>query len=113
MDTGKFPWRKKTEKTAFQTPQGQFQFKKMPFGMVTAPSTFARIMRSLRLEEYSAISLFDDVLVATKTWDGHVEALDKVLDRFVLVEVSLFVQVKWKQNLKRSSFSDTWLEEET
>ena len=29
-DTGKSQWRRRTEKTMFQTPQGLFQFQKMP-----------------------------------------------------------------------------------
>ena len=68
-------------KTAFRTPQGLFQFKRLPFGTVTAPCTFARMMRKLHLEECNAISFFDDILVSTKLWDDHASSVDKVLTK--------------------------------
>ena len=69
------------EKTAFQTPQGLYQFVRMPFGMVTAPSTFARMMRKLQLEKFGAVSFFDDILVASECWDEHLQNLDLVLTK--------------------------------
>ena len=33
------------EKTAFGTPDGLFQFMTLPFGLVTAPANFSRMMR--------------------------------------------------------------------
>ena len=66
-------------KTAFRTPQGLFQFKRLPFGLVTAPCTFARMMRKLYLEECNGISFFDDILVSTKEWDDHTLSVDRVL----------------------------------
>jgi hypothetical protein len=68
-------------KTAFRTPQGLFQFTKMPFGLATAPSTFARMMRQLKLEELGCISFFDDILVASQDWQSHLTSLDKLLTR--------------------------------
>ncbi|KAK7109065.1 hypothetical protein V1264_013177 [Littorina saxatilis] len=66
-------------KTAFRTPQGLYQFKKMPFGMSTAPSTFARMMKMLDLDRFKSVHFFDDVLVATEDWCEHLEALDGLL----------------------------------
>ena len=71
--------KKDREKTAFRTPQGLFQFKKMPFGMNTAPSTFARMMRKLHLDRFHALHFFDDILVATVNWKDHLSAVDKLL----------------------------------
>jgi hypothetical protein len=67
-------------KTAFRTPQGLYQFKKMPFGMSTAPSTFARMMKMMNLDRFNAVHFFDDVLVATEDWVTHLRSLDGLLD---------------------------------
>lgn len=67
---------KDRHKTAFQTPLGLMQFKRVPFGLVSAPATFARAMREL-LED-SAINFFDDILVASTTWREHVDHVKKV-----------------------------------
>lgn len=70
---------KDKEKTAFRTPQGLFHFLRMPFGLSTAPSTFARMMRKLELDKCSSLSFFDDILVATDTWSQNLTALDQLL----------------------------------
>ena len=76
-------------KTAFSTPFGQFQFKRMPFGLKTAGAVFSRTMRRVLepLELNCLHNFMDDMLVATDTWDEHVEALQKLLNR--LKEVNL------------------------
>ena len=38
-------------------------------------------MRKLNLEEFQAISFFDDILIATTTWEEHVMALEGVFSR--------------------------------
>lgn len=68
-------------KTAFQTSLGLFQWVKMPFGMVTAPATFARMMRHLALEENSALNFFDDILVASVLWEDHLVHVRSVLEK--------------------------------
>jgi len=67
------------QKTAFRTPEGLYHFLRMPFGLSTAPSTFARMMRKLDLQRFSALSFFDDILVATHTWSQNLQALDNLL----------------------------------
>jgi hypothetical protein len=66
-------------KTAFKTPSGLYQFVRMPFGLSTAPSTFARMMRKLNLQRFSTISFFDDALVTSVHWDEHLVHLDGLL----------------------------------
>ena len=71
-------------KTAFQAPQGLFHFTRMPFGLVTAPATFARMMRMLKLENFSSMNFFDDILTASENWQDHlihVEGMLKCLER--------------------------------
>lgn len=70
-------------KTAFQTPFGLFQFKRMPFGLVSAPATFARMMRQLKLEESNAVHFFDDVLVHSPSWKSHLKHVHKTLQKIV------------------------------
>ena len=68
-------------KTAFATHQGLFQFIRMPFGLVSAPSVFARMMRMLHLADLSAENFFDDILVHSASWSDHLHHVRNVLDR--------------------------------
>ena len=75
-------------KAAFQTLQGLFRWTGMPFGLVSAPATLAWMIRTLCLEENSAINFFDDNLIATEDWDSHIQCLRQVLmklQRFGLI----------------------------
>ena len=81
MDLAKGYWQiplaeEDKEKTAFRTPMGLFQFRSMCFGLSTAASTFARMMRKLDLERFQAIQFFDDILIATESWEEHLQAID-------------------------------------
>ncbi len=58
---------KDKEKTAFVTPDGCFQFRKMAFGMVNSTATFNRMMHKLLDNLQSADSVVDDLLSHTQT----------------------------------------------
>nr|XP_054770418.1 uncharacterized protein LOC129278235 [Lytechinus pictus] len=66
-------------KTAFLTPIGQYQFKYMPFGLVTAGAQFTRMMRIVLKDIPNVVNYIDDILVYTETWEEHVETVEKVL----------------------------------
>jgi hypothetical protein len=66
-------------KTAFQAPLGLFQWVRMPFGLVSAPATFARMMRSVLGD--SALNFFDDILVASSSWEEHLQDVRCVLTK--------------------------------
>jgi hypothetical protein len=69
------------EKTAFVTPDGNFQFKKMPFGMINATATFNRLMRKV-LDKLTKIENYvDDLLEHTPTWQEHMVLMRDLFER--------------------------------
>ena len=81
------------EKTAFVTPYGKYQFVTMPFGLVSAPSTFQRLMDHVLqgLHSFSTAYL-DDILICSNTWEEHVQHLTEVFGR--LREAGLHIKDK-------------------
>lgn len=71
------------EKTAFTTPQGQFQWTTMPFGQKNAGAIFSRIMRKLLqpLPHESVSNFMDDLLIVTETWEEHIHVLTQLFQR--------------------------------
>ncbi|XP_068097047.1 uncharacterized protein [Hyperolius riggenbachi] len=69
------------EKTAFSTPEGHFQYKRMPFGLQTAPATFQRVMdRLLRPHQRYASVYLDDIVIFSSDWESHLLKVQAVLD---------------------------------
>ena len=71
------------EKTAFCTPEGQYEFKVMPFGLCNAPATFQRLMDMVLagLQWTSCLVYLDDVIVPGKTFSEHLNFLRDVFGR--------------------------------
>ncbi|XP_074115209.1 uncharacterized protein LOC141537903 [Cotesia typhae] len=65
------------ERTAFVTPDGQFEFLTMPFGLKNAPSVFQRaILKALGELAYTYVVVYlDDVLVIADTIEETFERL--------------------------------------
>jgi len=77
------------DKTAFVTRKGQWRFKVLSFGLANAPSQFARIMELVMsgLTYDVCLVYLNDILIFSKTFDGHLECLVTVfgrLDRYSL-----------------------------
>ena len=69
------------EYTAFATKQGLMHFKMMPFGLKTAPATFIRLMRKVLIGLSNTSCYFDNIVVHSSDWKGHLFHLNNVLTR--------------------------------
>lgn len=65
------------EKTAFVTPDGHFEYLRMPFGLKNAPATFQRLMNNTLRDYIGKICLvyLDDIIVFAKTPEDHLARL--------------------------------------
>ena len=70
------------DKTAFTSHRGLYQFKRLPFGLVSAPATFQRavdiILSSVRFQ--CAITYLDDIIIYSSSWERHLEDLKRVIE---------------------------------
>ncbi|XP_041451297.1 uncharacterized protein LOC121404945 [Drosophila obscura] len=75
--------------TAFITTDGLYEFKRLPFGLKTAPAVFNRLMAELqkRVQKGDMIHYMDDILIASQTFDEMYEKLERILQ--VLQECGL------------------------
>lgn len=70
--------------TGFVTPDGHYEFKRMPFGLANAPAVFQRMVNRIlgnRRFEY-ALAYLDDVLIPSKSIDEMFQRLEEVLTLF-------------------------------
>lgn len=67
--------------TAFVTPDGHYEFKRMPFGLANAPSVFQRMMNGLLGSRRfkSALAYMDDLLIPAATIEEGFVRLEDVL----------------------------------
>lgn len=89
--------------TSFVTPQGQFEFLKMPFGLKNGPSVFQRFITNVfddLLRKNEIVVYMDDILVATTTPTEHLVILKKVFDR--LRQYNLEINLQKCHLLKKS-----------
>lgn len=70
--------------TGFVTPDGHYEFKRMPFGLANAPAVFQRMINKIlgnRRFEY-ALAYLDDVLIPSRNIDEMFSRLEDVLKLF-------------------------------
>ena len=74
---------KDKEKTAFISQYGLWEWNSMPFGLSNAPATQQRFMDKILsgLQWQICINYIDDIVVFSKTFDEHLQSLEKVLER--------------------------------
>jgi len=67
--------------TAFTTGGHTFQFRRMPFGLVSAPAIFSRMMRKL-IDGIDGIDNYlDDVIIYSNSWEEHLCTIEKFCKR--------------------------------
>jgi len=67
--------------TAFCTPFGLFEWRRLPFGLKTSPSQFQSLMQRV-LEGLDFCAAFmDDIVIFSMTWVEHVNHMRAVFDR--------------------------------
>ena len=78
------------EKTAFVTPYGKYEFLMMPFGLISAPSTFQRLMDGLLngLHDFT-VAYLDDIIIHSDTWENHLNHMEIVFDKLREAELKL------------------------
>ena len=88
-------------KTAFTTPFGLYEYTRMPMGLASAPATFQRLMQATMSDfafQFLLVYL-DDLLVYSKTFDDHMEHLERLLQR--VTETGLKLKASKCQFLRR------------
>ena len=68
-------------KTAFVTPDGQYEFTRMPFGTVNSGATLVRGLRKI-LEGMPGVgSYIDDIVIFSDSWEDHIKTLKELFSR--------------------------------
>ena len=70
-------------KTAFSTKQGHWEYRRLPFGLKTAPATFQKLMNSVLsgLTGTRCFVYLDDIVIYARSLADHNTKLREVLDR--------------------------------
>ena len=66
--------------SAFSTPDGHYQFKRVPFGIFSAPAIFCAVMQKILrpVLRKSVIIYMDDLIIYSKTFDEHIQHIEEV-----------------------------------
>lgn len=88
-------------KTAIITPDGLYQFKRVPFGLCNAPSLFQRLMALVlrNVPDDVAVTYIDDTIVPSKSVEQGLVNLQKVLQ--ALREANLTLRLEKCHFFKR------------
>lgn len=81
-------------KTAFNTPSSYYEYLVMPFGLTNAPVVFQSLVNDVLPDmlNINVLVYLDDILIFSKTKQGHVQHVCQVLQR--LLENQLFVKAE-------------------
>ena len=79
------------QKTAFITQTGKYEFKRMPFGLMNAPTTYQRMMTNVLkgLNWKILLVYMDDIIIFSSTFDEHIVHLEQVFKRLAEFNLTL------------------------
>lgn len=82
---------KDRQKTAFSTPNGHYEYKRMPFGLKNAPATFQRLMDRvlLGLQDSELFVYLDDIVVFASSLQEHGTRMRRLFKRLEKSKLSL------------------------
>ena len=85
-------------KTAFITPDGHYEFLRVPFGLANAPAVFQRVIDKMLggMQNESVLAYMDDLLVPSTSVQSGIAQLERVLQ--------LVADAGLKLNLAKCSF---------
>nr|XP_034195201.1 uncharacterized protein LOC117611376 [Osmia lignaria] len=88
-------------KTAFSTPFGHFQFKRMPFGLKNAAGSFQRLMNNVLdgLQGVEAFVYIDDIVIYASSIEEHETKFNRLMAR--LREANLYLQPEKYELLRK------------
>ena len=96
-------------KTAFSTPQGHFEFNRMPFGLKNAPATFQRLMNTILMGQ-QGIDYFvylDDLVIFGTNLKEHNIRLRKVMKKLLGIQPKITAR-KMFISVQRSGIPGTY-----
>ena len=71
------------------TSKGLFKYKRLPFGVSSAPAIFQRFMSQLLMNVEGVIAFLDDIFIGGETQEEHDERLNRVLRELQKNNVSI------------------------
>jgi hypothetical protein len=73
------------EKAAFTTIYGQYQYRRLPFGLATSPGAFQKVMNTVLagLNWVQCMVYLDDILIFSPDFETHCETLKTVFERLL------------------------------